>query len=247
MRGVVASANATASQRATCVAGGSAAGAGHIAGAVHALPVAEGYQLAAARKCLAASRDFEFADLHSELRSGALRAVCSSSGIAKWGQEHGQGQAFVFSRGTLVAWNMTEETLQQLRRELRAAEVNAYTEQLVDAERESLMCLSGSVAATTVDDDGVWLPDTQAGKPQMLDAFAISHGLAISVQLGVFECELQEYAAAFTWVLQDVREGRAIRIGRRQVLQHTGRLLQLRHKYGPSPCPTGERGERGEC
>lgn len=207
-------------------------------GEVHALPVAEGYELPVARRCLASSSTFAFAELHAELRSGALRAVHT----APCGRV---GHAFVFARGTVVGWNLEEATLQQLRRELEEAQVNPYAERLVEAEREVLDCYRGTTPATVVDDEGVWMPSGDADlSPSVLDAFAISHGLAMSVQLGVFELEMQDYAAAFTWVLRDVREAKRIRISRDQVLQHTGQLLYLRHKWVATRLcyPTGSPG-----
>ena len=64
---------------------------------------------------------------------------------------------------------------------------------------------------------------------QQLDMFAFSNALSSSVKLAVWEALLAQYVDSIEWVLEDLKEGKRIRMSEPEVLKKAGELFALSH------------------
>ncbi|KAL1466997.1 hypothetical protein MTO96_005866 [Rhipicephalus appendiculatus] len=62
-----------------------------------------------------------------------------------------------------------------------------------------------------------------------LEKYTFSSGLALSVKLAIWEASLDSYVKSIEDIIEDMKQGRTIRMTREQVFRKTGELFSLRH------------------
>ena len=164
------------------------------------------------------------------------------------------GDIFIFPSGTIVAWNVSEESLNLLATNtLLPAVVNPHLERLEtedldyveDPSKDSssikgdtiyLGCKSGNkqtqqVLMESAETDGI--PRSLRGSPTSdvnitLAKIAFSSGLARSTKLAVLESLLDEYFASTRSIPTMLSKGKGLPFTRSFVLQKTGQLMSIR-------------------
>ncbi|KAI6176533.1 DUF155 domain-containing protein [Aphelenchoides bicaudatus] len=139
--------------------------------------------------------------------------------------------AFLFNDGVLVAWNMNEEEQNHLTDFLQPFEINAYDANLVQQEQESMSFTYGPSSRIYIKDDIINLANTDnENAPEHVDVlnrFAISHAMAASIKIGVWEQELNDYAGPLYETTKFLSKGN-IPWTRKESIQKTGQFAALR-------------------
>ncbi|MCJ1286167.1 hypothetical protein MMC26_005512 [Xylographa opegraphella] len=164
------------------------------------------------------------------------------------------GDVFIFPSGTIVAWNVAEETLIHLAtKTLLPAVVNPHLERLEtedleyveDLSKDSssmkgdtiyLGCKSGNGRNQAVVTDSAEADEIQRALPEnptsdvniTLAKIAFSSGLARSTKLAVLESLLNEYFESTRSIPTMLSRGKGLPFTRSFVLQKTGQLMSIR-------------------
>ena len=160
------------------------------------------------------------------------------------------GDVFIFPSGTIVGWNVDEESLTLLAtKTLFPAVVNPHLERLEtedleyveDLSKDSssmkgdtiyLGCKSGNMQPSdSAETDGVQHPVYEIATSDVnltLAKIALSSGLARSTKLAVLESLLDEYFALTRSIPTMLSRGKGLPFTRSFVLQKTGQLMSIR-------------------
>lgn len=130
------------------------------------------------------------------------------------GEDHHQADLFLFDYGVLVLWNVQAATEEWLLEELRGFEQSPLS---VRGEDEFTFRIDG---APRIFQDEISLPD---GDP--LSKLAVSHGIAQSVKLGVFEQSIQSVIDETSHLPEDLATKGRISLSRGQIRRMMGRLF----------------------
>ena len=157
---------------------------------------------------------------------------------------HRFGDVFIFPSGTLVAWDIPEDTLTHLAsKTLRDAAVNPHTERLEtenldyfeDANRDISSIRGDTIILGTKEEDSqsTISPLPNGEEParsvrSVLGKIAFSSGLARSTKLAVLESLLGDYFESTKSIPTMLSRGSGRGFTRSFVLQKTGQLLSIR-------------------
>ena len=61
-----------------------------------------------------------------------------------------------------------------------------------------------------------------------LEKYTFSNALGLSVKLSIWEASLERYVDSIEWLLQDLKDGKKLKMSREDVLRKTGELFTLR-------------------
>lgn len=132
--------------------------------------------------------------------------------------QHSYGDAFFFSYGAAVFWNISKETAFKFLEEVKPYEVQPNEEVEIDE-----VTYIYSQSAKIVEDE-IILPDHD-----VLTKLAVSHGLAQSVKLGSFELAIQRTFNSTQHIPAELaRQGR-ITLSRREIRRKMGELFLERN------------------
>ena len=141
-----------------------------------------------------------------------------------------RGDVFIFPSGTLVAWNVSEETIKYLTSTLSSAAETPLGESFEEEDMkyiEDITLNRSSIRGDTI------LLGTGTSNPQhhtdlILTKIAFSSGLARSVKLAVIEESLSEYFSSTRSLPKVLSRGTFRSFSRSFVYQKLGQLLDLR-------------------
>ncbi|EDQ88410.1 uncharacterized protein MONBRDRAFT_26551 [Monosiga brevicollis MX1] len=214
---------------------------------VHALKTARSYSLPKLDSVLARQTMFVKTPFVNELAQHVRHITLNYDNNA----DH--QRVFIFSSGAIIAWGLRPNVLRALFSLLRAVESDPISQRLAEQEHEILLyTLDGGQRSflrkglihladqdlPTTQHEHDYLAfhsseDAQVGD-RSLEQFAVSHAVALSIELGILETELATFAQKIEWITNDIKEGRELRISRSTVLQLYGELLSLRHNLNRS-------------
>eukprot|EP00045_Choanoeca_perplexa_P013970 m.161163 g.161163 ORF g.161163 m.161163 type:complete len:372 (+) comp16518_c0_seq3:3635-4750(+) len=223
---------------------------------VHAIKTAANYNLTRLDAMLQRQSMFEKQPLLTELQHSVRLLRLAKDTMAA---EHDHPRLFIFSTGTIVSWGHSENVLQALMTLIRPVESESLSSTVVAQEREVLQYQVTSkppslrngvinISSQAEEDALAPLDESQVERESLmsnqiedrkigmgvLSQLSFSHALSTSVELGVLEAELSQYAHQMEWITTDIKEGRKIKISRHHVLQLYGGLLSLRHDLNRS-------------
>ncbi len=73
------------------------------------------------------------------------------------------------------------------------------------------------------------VPGHESDSHTRLERYAFSNGVAASVKLGALESCLDRVVDSIEHISEDLKRGRSVRLGRKEVLQKSGEIFALRH------------------
>lgn len=188
-------------------------------------------------KSLATADEYDLEKLMDGLIEQTLylpEKICTSSksmpdlihAVAKYEVEIEPREVYFFREGTVVFWNMSELESGNLLQFLKSYEENSYSDKLVQSESELMSyTYSESGKKSHLKDGNIMLaPDATD-----LDKYTFSNAMALSVKLGIWEASLDRYVDSISFVTDDLKSGRPIKMSREEVLRKQGELFALRH------------------
>ncbi|KAF2170656.1 hypothetical protein M409DRAFT_19471 [Zasmidium cellare ATCC 36951] len=211
---------------------------------------AETYNLSTARHALQ-REGYETDPLKTGLRAQVLHAQTPNFVVKddESGEERpqGVGDVFVFPSGCVVTWNVPQKVAHTIveRVLVTAAGSDSHPdkmeiedlEYIEDPSRETSKILGETIILGTKPSDH-HSPDTTTleddfynRSPEIdniLAKIAFSSALARSTKLAVLENALSHYLDTTQHIPKVLARGKALRINRRQILQRTGELLEIR-------------------
>lgn len=135
-------------------------------------------------------------------------------------------ELFFFREGSVVFWNFPEIERKAVLQFLKPHEQHAYSSSLVDQEVEALEFVYHE-NKTKFRDGNIFL--SAQSTENDLEKYTFSSGLALSVKLAIWEASLDTYVESIEGIIEDMKEGRSIKMTREQVFRKTGELFSLRH------------------
>ncbi|XP_022239448.1 required for meiotic nuclear division protein 1 homolog isoform X2 [Limulus polyphemus] len=144
---------------------------------------------------------------------------------AKYQVDKEPREAYFFSEGSVVFWNVPEIEQQAVLKFLKAYETNSYEESIVSEEKEVMEYLYTDNKTRLI--NGQIMLNSEGSTD--LEKYAFSNGLALSVKLAIWEASLEKYVDSIDWITEEMKIGKKISITRDQVFQKSGEIFALRH------------------
>ncbi|KAJ8355732.1 hypothetical protein SKAU_G00185260 [Synaphobranchus kaupii] len=135
---------------------------------------------------------------------------------------------FFFREGSVVFWNVEEKTIKNVMRILEHHEVNPYEVALVHWENEEINYTVGEGNSKL--HRGNFLLNCELDQDQaVLDKFAFSNALSLSVKLAIWEVSLDNFVESIQAIPEMLKSGKRVKLSRAEVMQKIGELFALRH------------------
>lgn len=190
-------------------------------------------------KLLDKLKDYQVQELPEDLQDEAVllrgnSSKCNSPYVAL-AETKPLNDIFLFREGCIVFWGVPYSEQRKVLQDLSSLEVDPYSSDLTQEEREHLEYdLAPAAERSRMNKDIVQLGLNQDPKDILSDQFALSHAVALSVKLGIWEIMLVKYIDSIGWVTNCMKKGDSIGLTRSQVFCKTGELYELKHRINLS-------------
>lgn len=137
---------------------------------------------------------------------------------------------FLFREGSIVFWGVSYQDQRRILYGLSSLKINPNAQELIQEEREHMQfSLSDTLDKSRLVRDTIQIAVKQDEASMKLDQFAFSHAVALSVKLGIWETNLEEYIESVKWITENMKDGKDIKLSKDQVFRKTGEILCLKH------------------
>lgn len=138
---------------------------------------------------------------------------------------------FIFRQGSVVFWGVPLDQQKRILYGLSSLKEGAYPNDLIHEEREHLeYTIIDTLDKSRMVRDVVQLGTNQDKLLVYLDQFALSHAVALSVKLGMWESLLDQFIESIGWVTQSMKKGEDLNLTRSQIFRKTGEIYELKHR-----------------
>uniref|UniRef100_A0A8C8F8W3 DUF155 domain-containing protein n=1 Tax=Oncorhynchus tshawytscha TaxID=74940 RepID=A0A8C8F8W3_ONCTS len=135
---------------------------------------------------------------------------------------------FTSREGSVVFWNVEEKTMKKVMRLLERHEIHPYEVALVHWENEEINYTIGEGNSKL--QRGNFLLNSEIDPDEaVLDKFAFSNALSLSVKLAIWEVALDDFVESIQSIPEMLKSGNKIKLSRAEVMQKIGELFSLRH------------------
>nr|XP_020031596.1 required for meiotic nuclear division protein 1 homolog isoform X2 [Castor canadensis] len=154
-------------------------------------------------------------------------------GVENSAKEGDPGTIFFFREGAAVFWNIKDKTMKHVMQILEKHEIQPYEVALVHWENEELNYMKvegqsklhrGEIKLNSELD----LDDT------ILEKFAFSNALCLSVKLAIWEATLDKFIESIQSIPEALKDGKKVKLSHKEVMQKMGELFALRHRINLS-------------
>ncbi|KAK6641562.1 hypothetical protein RUM44_013275 [Polyplax serrata] len=190
---------------------------------INAFSTAEEYDLDGLSQSLSVETSFK--QNHVIGDPDVVESICA---VSKSDAHDADGKhLFFFREGSVVMWNLSDLEMKTVLNFVKNYEKNSFEESMIQNESETMNYIySPDVAEPEIINDNIVF---SRGNDLIFEKYAISNAMALSVHLGTFEANFENYINAMEPVTDDLKSGRVIKMSRDEVLQKTGQLFALRH------------------
>lgn len=135
---------------------------------------------------------------------------------------------FFFREGSVVFWNVEEKTIKMVMRILEQHEIQPYEVALVHWENEEINYRIGEGNSKL--QRGNFLLNKEIDPDlAVLEKFAFSNALSLSVKLAIWEVALDNFVESIQSIPEMLKSGQRVKLSRADVMQKIGELFSLRH------------------
>uniref|UniRef100_A0A8C5DQL6 DUF155 domain-containing protein n=1 Tax=Gouania willdenowi TaxID=441366 RepID=A0A8C5DQL6_GOUWI len=131
---------------------------------------------------------------------------------------------FFFREGSVVFWNVEEKTLKKALRILEHHEIQPYEVALVHWENEEISYTIGQ-GNTKLERGNFMLSDEIDDQEAVLEKFAFSNALCLSVKLAIWEVFLDNFVESIQSIPETLRSGKRVKLSSAEVMQKIGELF----------------------
>ncbi|KAM9355534.1 required for meiotic nuclear division protein 1 homolog [Pholidichthys leucotaenia] len=135
---------------------------------------------------------------------------------------------FFFREGSVVFWNVEEKTMKWVMRILEHHEIQSYEVALVHWENEEISYSIGEGNAK-LERGSFILSNTMDEQDAVLEKFAFSNALCLSVKLAIWEVALDNFVESIQSIPETLKSGKRVKLSAAEVMQKIGELFALRH------------------
>ncbi|KAG7229099.1 hypothetical protein INR49_013040 [Caranx melampygus] len=130
--------------------------------------------------------------------------------------------------GSVVFWNVEEKTMKKVLRLLEHHEIQPYEVALVHWENEEINYAVGE-GNTKLERGNFILSDQIEQHEAVLEKFAFSNALCLSVKLAIWEVSLDDFVESIQSIPETLKSGKRVKLSSAEVMQKIGELFTLRH------------------
>ncbi|NXO71380.1 RMND1 protein, partial [Phainopepla nitens] len=171
-----------------------------------------------------------YVEITSLPRDAANVLVVSTEKSAK---ENDPGMIFFFREGAVVFWNVEEKSMKNTMRVLEQHEIQPYEVALVHWENEELNYRIGE-GQSKLHKGQILLNSELDSDEVVLQKFAFSNALCLSVKLAIWESLLDNFVESIQSIPEILKSRRKIKLSHADVMQKIGELFALRHRINLS-------------
>ncbi|XP_041828404.1 required for meiotic nuclear division protein 1 homolog [Melanotaenia boesemani] len=135
---------------------------------------------------------------------------------------------FFFREGSVVFWNVQEKTMKKVLRLLEHHEIQPYEVALVHWENEEINYTVGE-GNTKLERGNFILSDEMDQHDAVLEKFAFSNALSLSVKLAIWEVALDNFVESIQSIPETLKSGKRVKLSSAEVMKKIGELFTLRH------------------
>ncbi|KAG8579745.1 hypothetical protein GDO81_011039 [Engystomops pustulosus] len=154
-------------------------------------------------------------------------------GVKNVSKEQDSGAIFFFREGAVVFWNIEESTLKHVMQILERHEIQPYEVALVHWENEELNYSFGEGHTRLVKGEIVLEAQLEADD-LILQKFAFSNALCLSVKLAMWESTLDIFVESIQSIPEMLKSRKKVKLSHDDVMQKIGELFALRHRINLS-------------
>ncbi|XP_054470196.1 required for meiotic nuclear division protein 1 homolog [Anoplopoma fimbria] len=135
---------------------------------------------------------------------------------------------FFFREGSVVFWNVEEKMMKRVMRILEHHEIQPYEVALVHWENEEINYTVGE-GNTKLESGDFILSDQMDQHEAVLEKFAFSNALCLSVKLAIWEVSLDSFVESIQTIPETLKSGKRVKLSSAEVMKKIGELFSLRH------------------
>ncbi|XP_068270358.1 required for meiotic nuclear division protein 1 homolog isoform X2 [Nyctibius grandis] len=154
-------------------------------------------------------------------------------GTEKSAKEDDRGMIFFFREGAVVFWNVEEKSMKNIMRVLEQHEIQPYEVALVHWENEEMNYRIGE-GQSKLHKGEILLNSELDSDEVVLQKFAFSNALCLSVKLAIWESLLDSFVESIQSIPEILKSRRKVKLSHADVMQKIGELFALRHRINLS-------------
>ncbi|XP_030069767.1 required for meiotic nuclear division protein 1 homolog [Microcaecilia unicolor] len=143
-------------------------------------------------------------------------------------KEKDLGMIFFFREGAVVFWNVEDKTMKYVMRLLERHEIQPYEVALVHWENEDIGYHFGE-GQSNLNRGEILLNLELEPDEAVLEKFAFSNALCLSVKLGIWEASLDNFVESIQSIPEMLKNRKKMKLSHDDVMQKIGELFALRH------------------
>ncbi|NWS72415.1 RMND1 protein, partial [Crotophaga sulcirostris] len=149
-------------------------------------------------------------------------------GTEKCAKDDDSGMIFFFREGAVVFWNVEEKSMKNIMRVLEQHEIQPYEVALVHWQNEEMNYRIGE-GQSKLHKGEILLNSELDSDEVVLQKFAFSNALCLSVKLAIWESLLDNFVESIQSIPEILKSQRRVKLSHADVMQKIGELFALRH------------------
>ncbi|XP_038194937.1 required for meiotic nuclear division protein 1 homolog [Arvicola amphibius] len=154
-------------------------------------------------------------------------------GVENAAKEGDPGTIFLFREGVTVFWNVKDKTVKHVMQVLERHETQPYEVALVHWENEELNYMK-TEGQSKLHRGEIKLNSELDLDDSILEKFAFSNALCLSVKLAIWEATLDKFIESIQSIPEALKAGKKVKLSHKEVMQKMGELFALRHRINLS-------------
>ncbi|XP_038510376.1 required for meiotic nuclear division protein 1 homolog isoform X2 [Canis aureus] len=154
-------------------------------------------------------------------------------GVEHSAKEGDPGTIFFFREGAAVFWNVKDKTMKHVMQVLEKHEIQPYEIALVHWENEELTYIK-TEGQSRLHRGEIRLNSELDLDDAILEKFAFSNALCLSVKLAIWEASLDKFVESIQSIPEALKAGKKVKLSHEEVMQKMGELFALRHRINLS-------------
>ncbi|XP_029426619.1 required for meiotic nuclear division protein 1 homolog isoform X1 [Nannospalax galili] len=154
-------------------------------------------------------------------------------GVESSAKEGDPGTIFFFREGAAVFWNIKDKTMKHVMQVLERHEIQPYEVALVHWENEELN-YTKTEGQSKLHRGEIKLNSELDLDDTILEKFAFSNALCLSVKLAIWEATLDKFIESIQSIPEALKAGKKVKLSHKEVMQKMGELFALRHRINLS-------------
>ncbi|KAG9467452.1 required for meiotic nuclear division protein 1 homolog isoform X2 [Eleutherodactylus coqui] len=171
-----------------------------------------------------------YCELPSLPRDASNVLVVGAQSVSK---EQDSGVIFFFREGAVVFWNIEKRAMKHMMQILERHEIQPYEVALVHWENEEINYHFGEGHTRLVKGEIILDPQLEADE-LLLQKFAFSNALCLSVKLAMWESTLDTFVESIQSIPEVLKARKKLKLSHDDVMQKIGELFALRHRINLS-------------